>query len=215
MTTPNEENITLDFIRWCSSKYSYYPGTGALANKLPVWQSAIARGERELSARNNRIDYLLQRVMELKTKLSESQKREAELQAAARFWQDRAGQFSGEIEDLRTRLSGQTEEMDDLKKQFALYYQEGYEEGHNKALTEMSHIPAVKAVDAIYAAWHVSGVDMAGGNWNRFSEMLPELIIRPKAPQPASQNKGSMDSSFIGGHTGRTKEGTQPVEGRP
>ena len=28
-------------------------------------------------------------------------------------------------------------------------------------------------VDAIYAAWHGAGVDIAGGNWNRFVGMLP------------------------------------------
>lgn len=28
-------------------------------------------------------------------------------------------------------------------------------------------------VDAIYAAWHGSGVDIAGGDWRRFVGMLP------------------------------------------
>jgi len=28
-------------------------------------------------------------------------------------------------------------------------------------------------IDAIYAAWHGAGVDIAGGNWARFVGMLP------------------------------------------
>lgn len=31
------------------------------------------------------------------------------------------------------------------------------------------------AGDAIYAAWHGAGVDIAGGDWNRFVGMLPPL----------------------------------------
>jgi hypothetical protein len=28
-------------------------------------------------------------------------------------------------------------------------------------------------IEAIYAAWHGAGVDIAGGNWDRFVGMLP------------------------------------------
>lgn len=28
-------------------------------------------------------------------------------------------------------------------------------------------------IEAIYAAWHGAGVDIAGGNWTRFVGMLP------------------------------------------
>lgn len=31
------------------------------------------------------------------------------------------------------------------------------------------------AIDAIYAAWHGAGVDIAGGDWKRFVGMLPPL----------------------------------------
>lgn len=34
-------------------------------------------------------------------------------------------------------------------------------------------------VEAIYAAWHGAGVDIAGGNWKRFVEMLPVRSNEP------------------------------------
>ena len=37
-------------------------------------------------------------------------------------------------------------------------------------------VPAEDAIDAIYAAWHGAGVDVAGGDWQRFVSMLPEKI---------------------------------------
>lgn len=43
------------------------------------------------------------------------------------------------------------------------------------------------AFDAIYAAWHGAGVDIAGGNWQRFVGMLPPLYTAPPA-QAASDN---------------------------
>ncbi len=36
---------------------------------------------------------------------------------------------------------------------------------------ETGFTPAI--LDAIYAAWHGAGVDIAGGNWERFVGMLP------------------------------------------
>ena len=33
-------------------------------------------------------------------------------------------------------------------------------------------------IEAIYAAWHCAGIDIAGGNWARFVGMLP----RPNGP---------------------------------
>lgn len=73
MTAQNEENIRLGFIKWYSLKYSNYPSAGALANKFPVWQAAIAQGEQE----RNR---LKEAEIKLCEALTESQKREAELQ---------------------------------------------------------------------------------------------------------------------------------------
>ena len=35
-------------------------------------------------------------------------------------------------------------------------------------------------MEAIYAAWHGSGVDVAGGNWERFVGMLPRSGANPK-----------------------------------
>jgi hypothetical protein len=40
------------------------------------------------------------------------------------------------------------------------------------------------AYDAIYAAWHGAGVDIAGGNWNRFANMLPECVLIPELQEP-------------------------------
>ncbi len=39
------------------------------------------------------------------------------------------------------------------------------------------------AMDAVYAAWHGAGVDIAGGNWSRFVGMLPALYTSPPAQQ--------------------------------
>lgn len=44
------------------------------------------------------------------------------------------------------------------------------------------------ALDAIYAAWHGAGVDIAGGNWKRFVGMLPPLFTHP-AIEPAPQEQ--------------------------
>ena len=35
------------------------------------------------------------------------------------------------------------------------------------------------ALDAVYAAWHGAGIDISGGNWSRFVEMLPPLYTSP------------------------------------
>ena len=35
------------------------------------------------------------------------------------------------------------------------------------------------ALDAIYAAWHGVGVDIAGGDWGRFVELLPPIYTTP------------------------------------
>ncbi len=34
-------------------------------------------------------------------------------------------------------------------------------------------------IDAIYAAWHGAGVDILGGNWNRFVELLSTDGLAP------------------------------------
>ena len=40
------------------------------------------------------------------------------------------------------------------------------------------------AMEAIYAAWHGAGVDIAGGDWNRFAKMLPPLYTSaPTSPE--------------------------------
>ncbi len=39
--------------------------------------------------------------------------------------------------------------------------------------TEPEPVFTQAMVDAIYAAWHGAGVDIAGGNWARFVGMLP------------------------------------------
>jgi hypothetical protein len=39
--------------------------------------------------------------------------------------------------------------------------------------TEQEPVFTPQMIDAIYAAWHGAGVDIAGGNWARFVGMLP------------------------------------------
>ena len=46
-------------------------------------------------------------------------------------------------------------------------------------LAELSKRAESVALDDIYAAWHGAGVDIAGGNWKRFSGMLPKLFTFP------------------------------------
>ncbi len=52
------------------------------------------------------------------------------------------------------------------------------------------------AIDAIYAAWHGAGVDIAGGDWKRFVGMLPPLyaptltIPAERALKEATKNQG-------------------------
>ncbi len=38
-------------------------------------------------------------------------------------------------------------------------------------------------IDAIYAAWHGAGVDILGGNWNRFVELLSTDGLAPFSKQ--------------------------------
>jgi hypothetical protein len=45
------------------------------------------------------------------------------------------------------------------------------------------------AVDAIYAAWHGAGVDIAGGNWERFVGMLPALFMHTDAAPTETASK--------------------------
>lgn len=46
------------------------------------------------------------------------------------------------------------------------------------------------ALDAIYAAWHGAGVDIAGGNWKRFVGMLPPLYATPQAAPATALDAG-------------------------
>jgi hypothetical protein len=46
--------------------------------------------------------------------------------------------------------------------------------GHNELTPDM--------IEAIYAAWHGAGVDIAGGNWARFVGMLPIRSNQKYAP---------------------------------
>jgi len=75
--------------------------------------------------------------------------------------------------------------------------------GRNKVLAEMSQIEPV--------AYVMSNEEFARTDGRHpviFIGTLRKgayMIYRPEPKQSPTQNKGSMDSSFIGGHTGRTK----------
>lgn len=47
----------------------------------------------------------------------------------------------------------------------------------------MTQIDNPEAFEAIYAAWKGAGVDLGGGNWNRFVGMLPVLEVEKGRPQ--------------------------------
>lgn len=47
-------------------------------------------------------------------------------------------------------------------------------------------------IDAIYAAWHGAGVDIAGGNWPRFVGMLPNANSHVKKPTADAQGDPKM-----------------------
>lgn len=45
------------------------------------------------------------------------------------------------------------------------------------------------AIDAIYAAWHGAGVDIAGGDWKRFVGMLPPLYTSTPTSQKGESHE--------------------------
>ena len=50
-------------------------------------------------------------------------------------------------------------------------------------------------IEAVYAAWHGAGVDIAGGNWRRFVGMLPVSSSAAAPPSPAA---GAAGGSAVG-----------------
>ncbi len=50
------------------------------------------------------------------------------------------------------------------------------------ALAQVEPVQRRAAIDEIHAAWFLAGVGMAGGNWERFFDMLPPHLKQQAEP---------------------------------
>jgi hypothetical protein len=85
---------------------------------------------------------------------------------------------------------------EELTKREAAARQQGFEEG-KRIRDELVSDTAFKAgkqvgrdevMEAIYPAWHGAGVDIAGGDWNRFVSMLPTAPVQSHAISRKERN---------------------------
>ena len=58
---------------------------------------------------------------------------------------------------------------------YYVVYEDGYKSFSPAGAFESGYTPVFtpQMIEAIYAAWHGAGVDIAGGNWTHFVGMLP------------------------------------------